>query len=184
MFPDKNFMGHGNGMGMPHKDAERWGHDPRRREEVNYRDIASRRPSRRSASRSRSPRRMRRSQSRSRSPRPHDRRSSRSPARYRHDRDRDDGNPKYAFANGRSGGYSSRGRGHHEDTGRRAMGREMAALEASKRSIKENRVYVGNLAFSVKWSDLKDFMREGGLSLSDSHFLQPSSLVGPPIPAL
>ncbi|KAI9631308.1 hypothetical protein KEM48_014508 [Puccinia striiformis f. sp. tritici PST-130] len=109
MFPDKNFMGHGNGMGMPHKDAERWGHDPRRREEVNYRDIASRRPSRRSASRSRSPRRMRRSQSRSRSPRPHDRRSSRSPARYRHDRDRDDGNPKYAFANGRSGGYSSRG---------------------------------------------------------------------------
>ncbi|KAH9471005.1 hypothetical protein Pst134EA_004915 [Puccinia striiformis f. sp. tritici] len=162
MFPDKNFMGHGNGMGMPHKDAERWGHDPRRREEVNYRDIASRRPSRRSASRSRSPRRMRRSQSRSRSPRPHDRRSSRSPARYRHDRDRDDGNPKYAFANGRSGGYSSRGRGHHEDTGRRAMGREMAALEASKRSIKENRVYVVNLAFSVKWSDLKDFMREVG----------------------
>ncbi|KAI9625114.1 hypothetical protein H4Q26_016503 [Puccinia striiformis f. sp. tritici PST-130] len=147
MFPDKNFMGHGNGMGMPHKDAERWGHDPRRREEVNYRDIASRRPSRRSASRSRSPRRMRRSQSRSRSPRPHDRRSSRSPARYRHDRDRDDGNPKYAFANGRSGGYSSRGRGHHEDTGRRAMGREMAALEASKRSIKENRVYVATWPF-------------------------------------
>jgi hypothetical protein len=35
------------------------------------------------------------------------------------------------------------------------MGREMAALEASKRSVKENRVYVGNLAFSVKWSDLK-----------------------------
>jgi len=42
------------------------------------------------------------------------------------------------------------------------MGREMAALEASKRSIKENRVYVGNLAFSVKWNDLKDYMREVG----------------------
>jgi len=57
----------------------------------------------------------------------------------------------------------------------------MAALEASKRSIKENRVYVGNLAFSVKWNDLKDYMREGGSSLLDSHFLQPSGLAAPPI---
>ncbi|KAA1094431.1 hypothetical protein PGT21_021098 [Puccinia graminis f. sp. tritici] len=158
MFPERNFAGHSNGFGMAHKDSERWGNDVRRREDENFRNFPSRRP-RRSLSRSRSPRRMRRSKSRSRSPRP-DRRSS--PGRYRHDRDRDDVSPKYAYSNGRPGGFSSRGRGHFEDSGRRATGREMAALEASKRSVKENRVYVGNLAFSVKWSDLKDFMREVG----------------------
>lgn len=47
------------------------------------------------------------------------------------------------------------------DPHRRAMNREVAAQEAAKRSHKENRVYVGNLAFSVRWNDLKDFMREG-----------------------
>ncbi|KNZ50565.1 hypothetical protein VP01_434g4 [Puccinia sorghi] len=67
----------------------------------------------------------------------------------------DDPNPKYAHSNGRPSGYGPRGRDHLDDSGRRATGREMAALEASKRSIKENRVYVGNLAFSVKWNDLK-----------------------------
>lgn len=41
------------------------------------------------------------------------------------------------------------------------MNREVAAQEAAKRSQKENRVYVGNLAFAVRWNDLKDFMREG-----------------------
>lgn len=41
------------------------------------------------------------------------------------------------------------------------MNREVAAQEAAKRSHKENRVYVGNLAFSVRWNDLKDFMRDG-----------------------
>lgn len=61
------------------------------------------------------------------------------------------------------------------------MSREIAAVEASKRSVKENRVYVGNLAFSVKWSDLKDFMREGGLSLLDSHFLNLGRLLRFPL---
>jgi RNA recognition motif-containing protein len=37
-----------------------------------------------------------------------------------------------------------------------------AAQEAAKRSQKQNRVYVGNLAYDVKWNQLKDFMREGG----------------------
>lgn len=48
------------------------------------------------------------------------------------------------------------------DPMRKAMSREVAANEAAKRSRKECRVYVGNLAFGVKWNDLKDFMREGG----------------------
>lgn len=45
---------------------------------------------------------------------------------------------------------------------RKAASREIAASEAAKRSRKDCRVYVGNLAFGVKWNDLKDFMREGG----------------------
>lgn len=40
--------------------------------------------------------------------------------------------------------------------------REAAAAEASQKSKKENRVYVGNLSFGVKYDDLKDFMSEGG----------------------
>ncbi|BGP15831.1 hypothetical protein JCM10213_005685 [Rhodosporidiobolus nylandii] len=48
------------------------------------------------------------------------------------------------------------------DPMRKAMSREIAASEAAKRSKKECRVYVGNLAFGVKWNDLKDFMREAG----------------------
>lgn len=47
------------------------------------------------------------------------------------------------------------------DPARKALGREIAASEAAKRSKKDCRVYVGNLAFGVKWNDLKDFMREG-----------------------
>jgi hypothetical protein len=50
------------------------------------------------------------------------------------------------------------------DPMRKAMNREVAASEAAKRSKKECRVYVGNLAYGVKWNDLKDFMREGGSS--------------------
>ena len=51
------------------------------------------------------------------------------------------------------------------DPARRAVNREVAAAEAAKRSHKENRVYVGNLSFQVRWNDLKDFMREGELIL-------------------
>lgn len=49
------------------------------------------------------------------------------------------------------------------DPAAKAMNREVAASEAAKRSKKDCRVYVGNLSFGVKWNDLKDFMREGGL---------------------
>ncbi|KAH9807881.1 hypothetical protein DFH28DRAFT_710430 [Melampsora americana] len=145
MIDDKVSNGLGNGNTMSsNKDSERWEADDRRRDDDYHRSSASRR-SRRSRSRSRSPRRSRRSKSRSHSPR-HDRRSSRSPIRRSGDR----------------GGYNGRGRGPPDDPARRAMNRDLIAAEASKRSVKENRVYVGNLAFSVKWSDLKDFMREGG----------------------
>ncbi|SCZ93873.1 BZ3500_MvSof-1268-A1-R1_Chr6-3g08940 [Microbotryum saponariae] len=48
------------------------------------------------------------------------------------------------------------------DPVRKAAARQTAAIEASKHSKKENRVYITNLSFNVKWNDLKDFMREAG----------------------
>ncbi|SCV67431.1 BQ2448_5042 [Microbotryum intermedium] len=48
------------------------------------------------------------------------------------------------------------------DPVRKAHARQTAAIEASKHSKKENRVYITNLSFNVKWNDLKDFMREAG----------------------
>jgi len=103
---------------------------------------------RRSRSRSRTPPRRRRSPSpdrkerRSRSPREMSSRSS-----YR-----DEGDD---YRSSRSH------RGESHDPARKAS-REVAAQEAAKRSIRENRVYVGNLSFQVRWNDLKDFARDAG----------------------
>lgn len=36
------------------------------------------------------------------------------------------------------------------------------ALEFAKQSKRENRVYVGNLSYDVKYRDLMEFMRGGG----------------------
>lgn len=145
------------------------------------RPSASRRTVRRSRSRSRSPpprRRRSRSRSRSRdrydrdhrdrsrSPSRRDRDRSRSRERYRRDRDEEKpsetegaAGPKWGNAPNAGagrGGFAGRGRGGFGgDPFQRQMSREVAAQEASKRSVKENRVYVGNLPFSVKWSDLK-----------------------------
>lgn len=47
-----------------------------------------------------------------------------------------------------------------EDAGG-VQGAQTSAHEAAQRSKKENRVYVGNLSYDVKWNILKDFMREG-----------------------
>ncbi|PWZ03827.1 RNA-binding domain-containing protein [Testicularia cyperi] len=44
----------------------------------------------------------------------------------------------------------------------RAIASQHAAVEASRRSQKDCRVYVGNLSYGVKWNTLKDFMREAG----------------------
>lgn len=37
------------------------------------------------------------------------------------------------------------------------------AAEHAKNSIKENRVYVGNLSYDVKYKDLEQFMTDGAL---------------------
>ena len=44
----------------------------------------------------------------------------------------------------------------------RAIASQQAATQASRKSQKNCRVYVGNLSYGVKWNTLKDFMREGG----------------------
>ncbi|KAK0538931.1 g-strand binding protein [Tilletia horrida] len=110
---------------------------------------------RRSRSRSRSRDRNRsnrdRSRSRSRSRSPRSRSRSRSPhaRRYRSMSVTSDN------ANGGVGG----GRRNAAD---RAVASQIKSSEAAKRSKKECRVYVGNLAYSVKWNDLKDFMKAAG----------------------
>ena len=41
------------------------------------------------------------------------------------------------------------------------------AVEFAKQSKRENRVYVGNLSYDVKYRDLMEFMRGGGLGASN-----------------
>lgn len=115
-------------------------------------------------SRSRSPpRRSReddRDRSRSRSPRrasPSARDRSRSPSPRR----RDDSPRRNASSHQQANSSSER---------------EQAATAAARDSQKDCRVYVGNLAFGVKWNDLKDFMRAGGSFLPSSLSLSLSGL--------
>ena len=46
------------------------------------------------------------------------------------------------------------------------------AVEFAKISKRENRVYVGNLSYDVKYRDLMEFMRGGGLGNSSLFFLE------------
>ncbi|GAA5908232.1 hypothetical protein JCM8208_000352 [Rhodotorula glutinis] len=94
----------------------------------------------------------------------HDRERSRS-------RSRDDRRPAPHHAHG----GSHRGGGPVNPM-QKAMSREVAANEAAKRSRKECRVYVGNLAFGVKWNDLKDFMREAGNVVFSEILLLPNGM--------
>lgn len=111
--------------------------------------------------RSRSPRH------RSRSPRRSSRRSysprsrSRSPREYRRERrsrSPDTGAP--GSTGGYSGSYQSRGappRGFED----RGVAKEQMMQSLRENSQQDRRVYVGNLAYDVKWHHLKDFMRQG-----------------------
>ncbi|KDE07072.1 hypothetical protein, variant [Microbotryum lychnidis-dioicae p1A1 Lamole] len=127
-----------------------------RREEYDDRDRSSRH---RRRSESRSPPPARRNRSRSRSPR----RSASPPRKMEVDRAVDP--PKREFRSSRYNpdrDHGSRATGSTPyDPVRKAAARQTAAIEASKHSKKENRVYITNLSFNVKWNDLKDFMREG-----------------------
>ena len=45
------------------------------------------------------------------------------------------------------------------------------AVEFAKHSKRENRVYVGNLSYEVKYRDLIEFMRGGGWGKSQISFI-------------
>jgi hypothetical protein len=70
-------------------------------------------------------------------------------------------------APGPSGGSSGYGRGgsgparSYED---RAQAKEQMMASVRDSSQQDRRVYVGNLAYDVKWHHLKDFMRQGMLT--------------------
>ncbi|CAG8823267.1 21852_t:CDS:2, partial [Racocetra persica] len=52
----------------------------------------------------------------------------------------------------------------------------LQAINASQRSQKECRVYVGNLAYEVKWAQLKDFMRQAGEVVFADVLVQPNGM--------
>lgn len=66
-----------------------------------------------------------------------------------------------------SGGYAGSGYGGSRGGGPpRSFEDRTAAKEQMMQSVRESsqqdrRVYVGNLAYDVKWHHLKDFMRQG-----------------------
>jgi len=71
-------------------------------------------------------------------------------------------------AQGQSGGYagsgyggSSRGGGPPRSFEDRAAQKEQMMQSVRESSQQDRRVYVGNLAYDVKWHHLKDFMRQG-----------------------
>jgi hypothetical protein len=139
--------------------------------------------------RSRSPRRRSRSPRRSRrsySPR------SRSRSRDRDDYRRSDRRSRSPMTSAPgSGGYSGSG---HRGSGppARSFEERAAAKEQMMQSLRDSsqqdrRVYVGNLAYDVKWHHLKDFMRQGQSSpshqdlspsqqLTDTTFFSPLQL--------
>lgn len=127
----------------------------------------SRSPRRRS--RSRSPRRSRRSYSRERSRSRGDdyRRSDRERDRGDRDRDRRSRSPMSSGAQNQPGGYAgsghsgSRGGGPPRSFEDRAAAKEQMMQSVRESSQQDRRVYVGNLAYDVKWHHLKDFMRQG-----------------------
>lgn len=105
---------------------------------------------------------------RSRSPEPrHYRDRTRSPSRERYRSSRRDRSP----VNGHheSGGYgssydrNSRGAPPSRSYEERQQSKEVMVTNLRESSQQERRVYVGNLAYEVKWGALKDFMKQGML---------------------
>lgn len=70
-------------------------------------------------------------------------------------------------AGGSSSGYGAPHR--FED---RHVARETMMNNLRETSQQDRRVYVGNLSYDVKWHHLKDFMRQGELSLLNRHSMR------------
>lgn len=134
------------------------------------------------ARRSRSPADRRTARRSSRSPKREERERRRgdSPGAPRFSRPEDDRYPHSSTRGGHSSfssrSYAPRGVGRYSDyPPRRTSAREHVAQEAIKTSKKENRVYVNNLSFHVRWHDLKDFCSSGKWTLANTEHPTPSS---------
>lgn len=76
-------------------------------------------------------------------------------------------------AHNAGGGYSGSGSGYGGRGGAvpqrsfedRAAAKEQMMQSVRESSQQERRVYVGNLAYDVKWHHLKDFMRQGTIEI-------------------
>ncbi|KAL5480923.1 GBP2 [Sanghuangporus weigelae] len=117
-------------------------------------------------------RRRSRSRSRSRSPRRRSVSSRRRSRRY-YSRSR---SPSYSRSHSRS-----RSRDRKYDQFARSLGGPMnadpeEALEISKISKRENRVYVGNLSYDVRYRDLMEFMRGAGEVLFAEVLVTPTGI--------
>ncbi len=66
---------------------------------------------------------------------------------------------------GGGAGYASPQRSFEE----RQAARDQMMSTIRETSQQERRVYVGNLAYDVKWHHLKDFMRQGAFYFRDRH---------------
>ncbi|RMZ82706.1 hypothetical protein DV738_g1462, partial [Chaetothyriales sp. CBS 135597] len=123
--------------------------------------------------RSRSPRRSRRSYS------PRSRSRSRADEYRRSDRR---SRSPMSGAPNPSGGYSGSGyAGRSAPPPPRSFEERVAAKEQMMQSVRESsqqdrRVYVGNLAYDVKWHHLKDFMRQAGEVLFADVLLLPNGM--------
>lgn len=124
----------------------------------SFSDTRQRDRSRSPRRRSRSPRRTRRSYS--------PRSRSRSRGDDYHRSERRSRSPMSGAPN-TSGGFSgsgyagSRGGGPPRSFEDRAAAKEQMMQSVRDSSQQDRRVYVGNLAYDVKWHHLKDFMRQG-----------------------
>ncbi|KAK4944058.1 g-strand binding protein [Elasticomyces elasticus] len=124
--------------------------------------------------RSRSPRRSRRSYS------PRSRSHSRGGDDYRRS-ERRSRSPMSGAPN-TSGGYAgsgyggSRGGGPPRTFEDRAAAKEQMMASVRESSQQDRRVYVGNLAYDVKWHHLKDFMRQAGEVLFADVLLLPNGM--------
>ncbi|KAG6123979.1 hypothetical protein E4U12_000359 [Claviceps purpurea] len=79
-----------------------------------------------------------------------------------------------APSGGTSIGYG--GQASHRSLEDRAVAREQMMSSIRETSQQERRVYVGNLAYDVKWHHLKDFMRQAGEVLFADVLLLPNGM--------
>ncbi|KAL6246026.1 g-strand binding protein [Rhinocladiella similis] len=82
-------------------------------------------------------------------------------------------NPSGGYA---GSGYGGRGGGSYRSSEDRAAAKEQMMQSVRESSQQDRRVYVGNLAYDVKWHHLKDFMRQAGEVLFADVLLLPNGM--------